>query len=275
MKHRVYIHTEKSQEVSHKVNEDRVLFSEYTFMNDQKITLLVVADGIGGLKNGEAAARNAVQGFAESFYKYMAELYLNASDIRDFSIGRYADKLETVLKESICEANKRVYDGAEPFCQTGTTISAAVIVGNYAIVANVGDSPVYLYRSKTREIQLISKLHTQAERDVEDGYYERYSAMYYANEHRIYRSLGKEPTLHLSEVSIHVIGHLKEGDRILAGTDGAFGYMRELEMQELLECREDEEDFILSQLFEVARMDKDDDQSAILYIVGEKERDGA
>ena len=275
MKHRVYIHTEKSQEVSHKVNEDRVLFSEYTFMNDQKITLLVIADGIGGLKNGEAAARNAVQGFAESFYKYIAELYLNSSEIQEFSIGCYADKLETVLKKSICEANKRVCKGAESFCQTGTTISVVAIVGDYAIVANVGDSPVYLYRSKTRELQLLSKLHTQAERDVEEGYYGRYSAMYYANEHRIYKSLGKEPILHLSEVSCHVIGHLKEGDRILAGTDGAFGYLRELELQELLECREEEEDFILSQLFEAARMDKNDDQTAILYIVGEKERDGA
>lgn len=271
MKYRVYTQTEKSKSASHKTNEDRCLFSEYSFMEDQKIQLLIVADGMGGLEEGEKASMNAIKGFSKAFYEMMVEKYINA-DIENFSMSYFADEMREIVRKAICMANEEVCGRAALFEQTGTTLSVVCVVDRYAIVANVGDSPVYFYRAKTGKLKLVSELQTQAEAEVKSGYYERYSAEYYANDHRLYNSLGQYTELDIEDIACKDIGGLDKGDIFLIGSDGAFGRMQEYEIRELIgDCSLDDEGFVLSQLFELARIDKNDDQTAILYVVDSEE----
>lgn len=270
MKNRIYTLTEKSKISSHKINQDRYLFSEYVFNEDIPIRLLLVADGMGGLEDGEKAAGNAVKGFLKAFYEKTVELYLE-SEMDCFSVAYFIDKVEELIKKAIQEANKEVCKNNSIFRPTGTTISVVCIVGSYAVSANVGDSPVYFYRSKTRSLKLVSTLQTQAELDVEEGICERYSQKYYEKEHIIYNNLGQYSELAEEDICCCKIGHLEQGDCFLIGSDGAFGRMQDIEILELLEeCIDEEEGFMLHQLFELARMDKNDDQTAIFYIVAEE-----
>lgn len=265
--YRIYSRSEKSR--NHPVNEDRYLFTEFTFMEDQKIRVLVIADGMGGLSDGEIAAGNAVLGFSKACFEKMAETYLHA-DAESFSMINFADRLEEIVREAIVKANHAVCKGADPYAATGTTISVVCMTGSYAVTANVGDSPVYLYRGRSRELKLVSKLHNKAELDVSSGRYERYSAQYYENDNIVYHSLGEHTQLSPEEISSCVIGRLEAGDMFLIGSDGAFGRMQESEIQQLLDgCRKEEEGFLLIHLFKAARMDKEDDQTAMLYVVNE------
>lgn len=187
----------------------------------------------------------------------------------------FADKMEGIVKEAIREANSAVCRNTAPYIASGTTLSVVCLVGGYGIVANVGDSPVFFYRAKTRELKLVSKLQTIAEMEVAAGKYERYSQEYYANDHYLYNSLGEHLTLDDMDIACNQIGKLSEGDVFLIGSDGAFGRLEEYELLELLEsCEVEDESFFLSQLFELARADKDDDQTAILYVVCEEETNG-
>ena len=44
--YRIYTYTEKSRLSTHLKNEDSFFFSEFTFMEDVKIQVLAVADGV-------------------------------------------------------------------------------------------------------------------------------------------------------------------------------------------------------------------------------------
>lgn len=266
--YRRYIRTEKSRAISHKVNEDRVLFTEYSFMGDIRIRFIIVADGMGGLSEGDKASRHAVTAFAKYVYAQMMQIYIE-HDPEEFSMQYYAQAMRDTVCKAIKAANREVCDQADPLVETGTTLSIIAIVGEYAIVANVGDSPVYYMDGQTKCLSLVSELQTKAEMDVAAGLYERYSREYYNNEHIIYHSLGEKEVLNDDDIFVKVIGYLHPGDMFLAGSDGAFGRMSEVEIEEIIE--DNDEACILPELFSTARMDKDDDQTAVLYIVCEEE----
>ena len=271
MKYKIYMQTKKSWDPFHEVNEDSYMFTEYSFMEDKKIRVMVVADGMGGYEDGEKASANAVQGFLKAFYEKMLDMYMNHGNVEKFSATYFADRMIDLIKEAICAANREVCEKAERFKKTGTTLSVVCVLEGYAVVANVGDSPVYFYRSNEDCFKLVSTLQTQAEKEVEEGRYERYSPEYYANEHRIYNCIGLYEELDKQKICSYVIGQLEKGDMFLAGSDGAFGRMRDEEIKELLtNCSEDERDFVLTRLFSEARIDKYDDQTAFLYVITEE-----
>ena len=272
MKYRIYTRTEKSRDASHEINQDRYLFSQYVFNEDGQINLLLVADGMGGLEDGEKSSQNALKGFAKYFYEKAADLYLNAQ-MDGFSISYFAKDAERIIKDAICAANETVCKNADEFKQTGTTISVVCIIGKYAITANVGDSPIYFYRSKTKSMSLVSTLQTQAEEDVKAGCYERYSADYYRNDHILRQCLGQYSKLNEEDICCQKIGRLETGDKFLLGSDGAFGKIMEEDIFELLdECSSiEEEEYVLPLLFNRARIGKKDDQTALFYVVAEEE----
>ena len=255
MSYRVYWNTEKSMAYGHKFNQDSLMFSEYSFMSDGAVKLMIVADGMGGLAKGEVASRNAVTGFLETFYSRMLDIYLKKK-MEGFSLRYTVDEIEKVCRES------------EKYESTGTTISVVCVVGDLAVYANVGDSPIYFYRND--QLEMVSKLQTLAELNAEKEKYERYSSEYYDDEHILYCYLGEYENLSEEYIICSSIGKLKKGDSFLIGSDGAFGRIKDDDLRERLSeylSDEDSEGFFLEQLFQEARVDKDDDQTAILYVV--------
>ena len=274
MNYRAYWNTVKSRR--HKVNEDRLMISEYTFMGDYTVRLLVVADGMGGLENGETASYNAVSGFLESFYSELMKAYLK-TDMEKYSARHDYRGIKEAMTASAQAANRSVCRGAGRLEETGSTISAVCIVEGYAVAVNVGDSPIYYYDGQRDRLSLISRLQTEAELKAERGEYERYSIEYYEDDHRLYNYLGGYEHLEEKDICTYPIGRIRTGDAILIGSDGAFGRISEdtirMELSESLDDGEDAERFFLDNLFEMARADKDDDQTAVLYVIAEEEEE--
>lgn len=265
MNYEVYYASEKSPEVSHTVNEDHCIFTEFSFMKDHPVRLIVIADGMGGLSEGKEASKNALVGFTRSFFTEIMQVYVNA-DILNFSLKYTVGEIRSAMLRAVEEANREICRNADPFLATGSTISAICLIDDCAVVANIGDSPVYYYQKKQNRLSLVSQLQTKAELDAAAGLYERYSDAYYASSHVLYSSLGEYTSLPESQIHVKVIGGIKKGDLLLAGTDGAFGNLREHLITALMEeCGPGEGDFLLRQLFELAGMDHQDDQTAILY----------
>lgn len=272
MNYRLYTDSEKSMEAGHLTNEDRYMFSETSFMEDGKIRVMAIADGMGGMSNGGESASNAVRGFMRSFYTALMSRY-SESDMKNYSIKYSVKDIEEAMKEAFAEANREVCMNAPVYYQTGTTLSAVCVVNDCAVVANIGDSPIYYYNNRERKLRMLSELHTKAERDVHAGLYERYSREYYKNDNILYGYIGQYSDLRPDDISIQSVGKLSDGDIILTGSDGAFGRIRDNVIYGLLtDCSRDEEGFIISQLFELASLDGDDDQTAIMYIVEGEEQ---
>ncbi len=267
MEYRFYSKSEKAADCHHRENEDSAMCSEFSFMKDKNVRLFVVADGMGGLEDGKNASRNAVTGFMRSFYEMALEQYMKP-EIDDFSLKYAIKDIKKCLLQAVQEANASVCKGAVDDQVTGTTISAVCLVDDCAVLANVGDSPIYFYRRKKNQMKLVSCLQTKAEQDVQAGVYARDSEDYYKNNHILYCSLGQYDKLQEEDIYISAIGNLRAGDCILIGSDGCFGTMNETMIGSLLrECHPEEESFLLDQIFSLARMDKDDDQTAFLCMV--------
>ena len=96
----------------------------------------------------------------------------------------------------------------------GTTITAAVIKGSQLIVANVGDSSVFLIRNDT--IRKITRDHTLAEEMLANGLLEPGEMRSSSYNHILTRALGID-----EEVEIDIfIEDIMPGDIILMCSDG-------------------------------------------------------
>jgi protein phosphatase len=98
--------------------------------------LLAVADGMGGHIAGEVASRMCV----ESLAKEMTSQFLVA--------GATAPDLSLALQKAVEAAHQGVYTHSQhaESSTMGTTLTAALLSGTRATVAQVGDSRAYLYR---------------------------------------------------------------------------------------------------------------------------------
>jgi PPM family protein phosphatase len=107
-------------------NEDRYLVRE-----EQGITLLAVADGVGGSSGGEIAADAALAELGIRFFGAPA--------------GR---PISEALAEAMRDANAAVLRaaGSSGHRDAATTIVAAVVRADEAVIANLGDSRAYLIR---------------------------------------------------------------------------------------------------------------------------------
>ena len=135
-----------------KANED-------SFIIDEDLGLYVVADGMGGHAAGEVASRIA----AETILGYISNVSSNKNPEELPDSRRRLSKQANRLLAGIHLANQSVYDlarGNPQYAGMGTTISAVFLTDFTFIVANVGDSPVFLIRDE--QIQMVSTLHTVA-----------------------------------------------------------------------------------------------------------------
>ena len=106
-------------------NEDRVVVRE-----SDGILLLAVADGVGGGPGGEVAADAAIQELVTRFFDA-------------------AGSLEDRLTDAFRDANTAVLRAADEsgMRAAASTLVAAAVHGDRAVIANLGDSRAYLVRS--------------------------------------------------------------------------------------------------------------------------------
>lgn len=106
----------------------------------------VVADGMGGHSHGERAS----QEMTEELARWWQEL--------DHSDLPQAIDLVQDLVNRICVISRNIYDEFELQQEKGgTTLCAAVILGNTYILVTVGDSRVYGYEKKENKMTLLTR----------------------------------------------------------------------------------------------------------------------
>jgi PPM family protein phosphatase len=99
--------------------------------------LVAVADGMGGHFGGEVASRMCVENLATEIVNQ-----IQAS-------GNGQPDLATALKNSVQVAHKAVFAHAQGYAENltmGTTLTAVLLHGEHAELAQVGDSRAYLFR---------------------------------------------------------------------------------------------------------------------------------
>jgi protein phosphatase len=124
---------------------------------DDALGLYVVADGMGGHQAGEIASQLVVKTISD----YILQSKNSDPDRENISLDKTLSSEANRLLSSIRLSNKVVHEASidNDACRgMGSTVSAVYFTDGTFIVANVGDSPIYLIRDG--KIKLISVLHT-------------------------------------------------------------------------------------------------------------------
>ncbi|HVK75635.1 MAG TPA: protein phosphatase 2C domain-containing protein [Kofleriaceae bacterium] len=182
--------------------------------------LVIVCDGMGGAAGGEVASELA----ARTTWREMSDAQVT-DDPQVFA---------RLLRRAVRAANQRVHDEGlrEPTLRgMGTTMSAAGLAGRYLVVAQVGDSRVYVQRAGvltqvTRDQTLTQALvgagrMTEAEADALVGGATILQALGVADD--------VEPSLSLVD--------LRQGDRVLVCSDGLYNQLGPTTIQAVLDGR--------------------------------------
>jgi serine/threonine protein phosphatase PrpC len=165
-----------------------------------------LADGMGGHQAGEVASAVAVRTAA---HHIVSRVYLPAlvSDQRDGGDPTLTD----VLVEAVNAANRAVTTEAPG---GGTTLTCALVVGERAYIAHVGDSRAYIVGNG--DLEQVTHDHSLVDRLIELGELDPAEAMDHPQRNVLYRAIGQSTSL---EVDTHV-RTIPPGCQLLLCSDG-------------------------------------------------------
>lgn len=175
--------------------------------------LYVVADGMGGHAAGEVASNYAV-----------------ASILRDYFMQPW-EGAEPALRAAIAAANAAIHEeGTAPGGRQGMgcTVVAAALLGERAVIINVGDSRAYLLREG--QLRQVSLDHSWVAERVAIGLLTPEEAAAHLGKNVLTRNLGFSPE---TEPSVADLA-LQDGDRLLLCSDGLSGPLTEDRIAALL-----------------------------------------
>ncbi|MDP9036816.1 MAG: protein phosphatase 2C domain-containing protein [Myxococcota bacterium] len=194
--------------------------NEDAFFVDDKLGLYIVADGMGGHAAGEVASREAVDtlhGMVKRGVRGLSEL---ADPVSEDS-SRAACRL---MESAVQAATYFVYSIAEidrDKSGMGTTISAMLVLGAYAITAQVGDSRIYRIERDT--VEQLTEDHTLIAWQLKQGLITPQEAARSPHRNVITRAVGNREYVQVDTRSVR----LASGMRFLLCSDGLHGYLRD------------------------------------------------
>lgn len=184
------------------IGNTREMNQDYLYSSEEAVgklpNLFLVADGMGGHKAGEFASRYVVEHIVRSIE------------------GSKEEEAVAILSESIETANRKLKEYADAHQQMrgmGTTVVAAVIQGRTLLVANVGDSRLYIVGD---EITQVTQDHSLVQEMVRLGQMDPQSAKNHPDKNIITRAVGVS-----EKVKIDIFERqLRAGEYIILCSDG-------------------------------------------------------
>jgi serine/threonine protein phosphatase PrpC len=213
----------------HTRNEDAVITFTYDKEQDGRavpVGFYLVADGMGGHDAGDLASRTVNQVVTDRIIKIKVLPDLRKSTRKLLQEDVPAD----ILSAAIRKANETLLEhGQKKNSDLGSTVTAALVIGGVATVANVGDSRTYLLRDG--RLEQITQDHSLVARLVDAGVIAPEEVRSHPQRNQIYRCLGHNPTIEVDTFPIQ----LRQGDRLILCSDGLWEMVPDAEIQRIVE----------------------------------------
>ena len=178
--------------------------------------LYIVADGMGGHQFGEVASNAAIRSVAgyviKKFHPYLFQL--NSEPMEE--------SFQEIMQAAVREAQRAIQKEAPG---SGTTLTAALVVGQQITVAHVGDSRAYFIYQDGR-VEPITRDHSLVKRLEELGHITPEEAANYPHRNVLYRALGQGEIL---DPDIFTVGFPQPG-YLMVCSDGLWGVITEQDL---------------------------------------------
>ena len=178
----------------------------------------VVCDGMGGANGGYFASSTAVGEFSHGM---------------DISFeGLKHKQIENLLCDIVSSANNTVFSAAtkqEELKGMGTTLVSALVLGDYAYIAHVGDSRAYLVEGD--KVKRLTTDHSVVQQLVEIGQITEQEARVHPEKNMITRAVGVKEDVQTDTSYVK----MKKNSAILLCTDGLSNYVEESEIAQIVE----------------------------------------
>ena len=200
------------------IGRKRELNEDYIYTSGQPIgalpNLFIVADGMGGHKAGDYASMHTVDRFVEVIRELGEE-----------------HGVQDAINEAVTAANAYIYQRSREnsnLSGMGTTLVLASCIGNEAIVANIGDSRLYLVNDAMTQI---TRDHSLVEEMVTLGGIDREMARNHPDKNIITRAVGVKEKVAADFFEVD----LTKGDKLLLCSDGLTNMLRDEEIYQIIQ----------------------------------------
>lgn len=204
-------------------NEDALFVLTTTLTSDHTnlpFGLYIVADGMGGHQHGEIASGIAIRSMASYIVSRLMLPMLSANPHSP------EESLQEIMQAGVQEAHKAITNQVPG---GGTTLTAALILGEQMILAHVGDSRAYAI-DLDGNVQILTRDHSLVKRLEELGQISHEEAANHPQRNVLYRALGQgEPfDPDIKNLQLPANGH------ILLCSDGLWGVVEEDELIQMI-----------------------------------------
>ncbi len=179
--------------------------------------LFLVADGMGGHSDGEKASSLAARSVATTV---MSTIFMPLLTGDTENQPPISEALTTAIEKANAEVLKHVPDG-------GTTLTSAVIIGDLAYIAHVGDSRIYLLNKDG--IEQLTRDHSLVQRLIELDQLTPAEAAEHPNKNMLYRALGQNEAVEVDTLT----RRLPPKSKLLLCCDGLWNQVEDREMLDI------------------------------------------
>lgn len=209
-------------------NEDTLFFLSSILadgLNDIPFGLCVIADGMGGHKNGEVAsgvaARTASRFLINKIYSHLLEINPDPME----------ESLQETIERTVNEVQKTVIRYAPG---GGTTLTLALLMGEQVTIAHVGDSRAYFIYPDGR-IQRLTKDHSLVQSMIDHEEITEAEAENHPQRNVLLKAIGQADLVR-PDMTTHQIP--RSGYMMLC-SDGLWGVVSETEIYRITAAEQD------------------------------------
>ncbi len=203
------------------IGKARDMNQDYYYISkpEDKISIFILADGMGGYNGGEIASKLAT----------MATLGYIQSNFEN--IPKEREEILKLIKSAMEYANMVVYEKSKEQKELegmGTTLEVCLIYNNKLYIGHIGDSRIYRLRGEF--FRKLTHDHSYVQKLVKDGTITQEEANHHPKKNMLMKALGCTAFV---EPDITVKGFVKD-DIVLICSDGLTNMVEEPEIYNIL-----------------------------------------
>jgi protein phosphatase len=206
--------------------------------SDLPFGIFIVADGMGGHLNGEVASGAAARAICAYLIQHFYLQFLSGRP------GSDQESFHEVMEKGMIEAQRAVLASAPG---GGTTLTAALVLGDQVTLSHVGDSRAYFLYSDGR-VEVMTQDHSLVKRLQDLGQIDEKEASVHPQRNVLYRALGQSEPFR-PDISTHA---LPRNGYMLLCSDGLWGSVTGDEIARIVLASKDDLPSACQQLVDAA-----------------------